>query len=830
VITPSEAASELLRRRAAKSSLAAYVNYTNPNYKTSVFSEVVCASIDLFLSQVQAGIRPILVLCAPPQHGKQIADDIDVLTTKGWKTHGQLEVNDYVYGKDGNPTRIVALSEKSVSDCKVEFTNGEIIYCHRNHLWEVYSRDKKRNVVISTQDMLKLGKDNKRENALFLGTVGERGSRYVYQLPDVTPIINNDIELPIKPYTLGVWLGDGTRVKPVISGDKYDLDIIFSIINDGYPLRSVWIHKDTGVYSYSFDKLWADLKKANLHSYQGDWKAKRIPDVYLTASITQRLELLAGLIDTDGYVYQKNGRCVFTTAEKDLADSFCDLISTFGWRYTLVKEQPKLSSSGIQGKKEYYVIGFNPNVDIPCRLERKKIKILTPKRKIAIKSITLGDWGKQGNCIQVEADDGIYRVGRTMIPTHNSEIVSRKLPAYIQGKFPDWKVGAASYADDLVQSFAKDVRRTIASPEHLRLFPLLKNRNTKYDVNRTDEFNNPNGSGGYIGRGIGAGFTGRPLDIGIIDDPIKNQQEALSETTKKSHWDWYQTVFTTRMSECSGQIIMATQWAEDDLLGRIIAEFKGDPRLIVLKFPAINSPDEVGYNRDLSEGALVPQLHSLTKLKETKKLLSNYWWSAIYQQSPKNIDGNIFKEEFAQYYLPKDLPAKFDKIIHSWDCTFKDTDGTDYVVGQVWGKRGANSYLLDQIRERMSFTKTVESVVKLRKKWGANEILIEEKANGAAIIDVLKKVVPCLIAVVPTESKQARAHAVTSPWEAGNVFLPHKDIAPWVVQYIAELVTFPTAAHDDQVDATTQALKHLYPLFGILAISEEALLRAMRGY
>lgn len=415
-------------------------------------------------------------------------------------------------------------------------------------------------------------------------------------------------------------------------------------------------------------------------------------------------------------------------------------------------------------------------------------------------------------------------------PQHGkSELVSRKLPAYIMGRFPNWKIGAASYADDLVQSFAKDVRRTLISDEHLKLFPVTQKLD-KYHVNRTDEFNNPNGNGGYIGRGVGAGFTGRPLDIGICDDVIKNQQEALSETTKKSHWDWYQTVFTTRMSECSGQIIMATQWAEDDLIGRITTHFKGDPRLTVLKFPAINSQTEVGYNHSLPEGALVPQLHSLTKLKETKKLLSDYWWSAIYQQSPRNLDGNVFKGSFVKWYLTKDLPAKFDKVIQSWDCTFKDTDGTDYVVGTTWGKKGADSYLLDIHRERMSFTKTVAAVIAMRQKWPqTSEILIEEKANGAAVIEVLKKNVPGIIAIVPTESKLARAHAVTSYWEAGNVYLPRPEIAPWVEVYFSELVSFPNSANDDQVDSTTQALRRLYPLNGMLVVSQEVINKVLYG-
>lgn len=420
-------------------------------------------------------------------------------------------------------------------------------------------------------------------------------------------------------------------------------------------------------------------------------------------------------------------------------------------------------------------------------------------------------------------------------PQHGkSEIVSRKLPAFLMGCFPDWYVAAASYSATLADSMSLDVRRNLTSNEHLRLFPLKAER-PKYKIDRNGEFSNSNGKGAYIGDGVGGGFTGRPADIFIIDDPIKNAQEALSPTTKEGHWNWYQSTCKTRMSANSGQIVMATSWAEDDLPARIEALHKGDPRLTVLRFPAINEPGEAGYNPDLPRGPLIPELHPLDQLLEFKAELSDYWWSAMYQQTPKSLGGNVFKEEGIRYYFPKDLPAKFDKVLASWDCTFKDTDGTDFVVGQVWGKVGANSYLLGQVRKRMSFTKTVAAVIKLKQEWPRiRDILIEDKANGPAVIDTLKASVPGIIPIEPDGSKLARAHAVTAYWEAGNVWLPHHDWSAHLFEgdgtvkdLVGELTAFPAAANDDQVDALTQALRRLYPLVGRLNISHAAIAKAM---
>ena len=410
-------------------------------------------------------------------------------------------------------------------------------------------------------------------------------------------------------------------------------------------------------------------------------------------------------------------------------------------------------------------------------------------------------------------------------PQHGkSEIVSRKLPAFLLGAESYLRIAAASYASSLADSMSLDVRRNLASPGHLRLFPVAGEKR-KYTVNRNGEFTAPGGQGSYISDGIGGGFTGKPADIFIIDDPIKNNEEALSMVTKEKIWNWYQSTCKTRMSKNSGQIIMATRWAEDDLSGRVMELYKGDDRLTVLSFPAINIKSEVGYNPGLPEGALVPQLHPIEQLMEMKRESSDYWWSALYQQSPKALGGNVFKEIGIQYYFPKDLPEKWDTVIDSWDCTFKDTDGTDFVVGQKWAKRGADSYLLLQIRDRMSFTKTKEEVRNLSRldPQPRGGVLIEDKANGPAVIDTLRGEVPGLIPIEPDGSKLARAHAVTSYWEARNIWLPHPEIAPWVKLLINELTGFPAAANDDQVDALTQALRKLYPLYKGLSISPGAL-------
>lgn len=429
--------------------------------------------------------------------------------------------------------------------------------------------------------------------------------------------------------------------------------------------------------------------------------------------------------------------------------------------------------------------------------------------------------------LDIEAGKRPILVLQSPPQTGKSEIVSRRLPAFLLGKHPEWRIGAASYSDDWAHSLAQDVRRILASPEHQWLWPAPEAKRP-FALSRIGEFTAPGGIGSYFAVGIGAGLTGRSLDVGIIDDPTRDSKEALSETVKETHWNWYQSVFSTRLGERSGQIIMATSWALDDLPSRILEHFRGNPRLTHLRFPAINVPGDTGYNPDLPQGPLCPEFRSLEFLEQQRALCSEYWWAALYQQSPRPLGGNVFKSEGLQHYASKDLPTRFDKIINSWDCTFKDTDGTDFVVGQVWGKCGANSYLLDQVRARMSFSETVKHVVELREKWpDTREILIEDKANGPAVIDVLKAQVPGLIPIEPDGSKLARAHAVTWVWEAKNVWTPYPQITRWMPAFENEILSFPASANDDQVDAMTQALRRLYPLYSGLKISHAAIERAM---
>jgi predicted phage terminase large subunit-like protein len=319
-------------------------------------------------------------------------------------------------------------------------------------------------------------------------------------------------------------------------------------------------------------------------------------------------------------------------------------------------------------------------------------------------------------------------------------------------------------------------------------------------------------------------------NCGIIDDPLKNAKEALSATIKRGHQDWYGSTFYTRGEPDAPIMIVMTRWAEDDLAGwQLSQESEDEPeRWHIVNFEAIKEeyapkfPPTCTVEPDWRQPgeALCPERFDLAKLIKIKKRLGEYFWNALYQQRPSPLEGSHFKRSWWQYY--KVLPSDFDMVIQSWDCTFKDTNKSDFVVGQVWGKRGGQFYLLDQVRDRMDINATITAIRALSAKYpNSTAKLIEDKANGPAVISMLEREIPGLIPIEPEGGKLVRAVAIAPFVEAGNVFLPDPSITSWVGDFVGEFSTFPNGSNDDMVDSTSQAINWLASKVTYWAVSHD---------
>lgn len=798
----------------------------------------ICDKLDKFLEDVQNKKSPRLIICMPPRSGKLCADSTPVLTTTGWKTHGDLNVGDYVFSPSGNPIKIIAIGNKSLATHKVIFSNGEEIKVHLDHEWTIYSRPQKKYKTVETRFFTDPSPRTKKVRNLTSGEIGKRGGRYIYQVDSNQSLQFQEKKHILPPYCLGVWLGDGTSIAPRISMCPKDAQIVkneFERLN--VPITGEWQHSKTKVKTFSFasgvpnqrNSFSKELKRLNLINN------KHIPNEYKYDNEKNLRELIAGLIDTDGTYIKKEDRYVFSTCSLGLANDVVEVLRLIGEIPHLRKVEPTLSSSGIQGKKVIYTVSFYPFKRIPCRLERKKTVHTRLVRRIGIVSVIPLENPEVGNCIQVDSEDGLYLVGKQLIATHNSEIVSRRFPAYALGRNPDLQIIATSYSSDLTQRFNRDVQRIIDEQSFADVFPHtaltgsphLDSETVKGKFIRTsDLFEVVNNSGSYRSCGVGGGITGQGCEILIIDDPVKDRAEANSTTVRNSVWDWYTSTAYTRLSPGGGVIVMCTRWHLDDLIGRLIANMEagsGD-KFTVINYPAIAEKDEA--HRKKGE-ALHPERYDLTQLLKIQKTIGSKDWSALYQQHPVPDGGAIFKSEWFRFWTESSLPPSFDSVLLSWDMTFKDSKNSDYVVGQVWGKKQGSFYLLDQVRGQWDFVKTREMFKVLASKHPkALRKLVEDKANGSAIISELKKSISGIVPVTPKESKESRANAVTPFFEAGNVFFPDKSIFPWVDALLSEFLSFPSGAHDDQIDSCTQALNYFREHSGLLLDSET--MRALR--
>jgi predicted phage terminase large subunit-like protein len=399
-------------------------------------------------------------------------------------------------------------------------------------------------------------------------------------------------------------------------------------------------------------------------------------------------------------------------------------------------------------------------------------------------------------------------------PQHGkSTFITETFPAYFLCKNPDKLAMVVSYSEELYKKFGRKNR------EKFRLYSdELFDLKLSSEIASVSEWGIDNHLGQLYSTSILGGATGRGSDLLIIDDPVKNRAEAESKTIRDKIYSEWRDTFYSRLSANGSVIIIMTRWHEDDLAGRLLKE-KTLP-WIEIKIPAIAEEKDL-LDRKVGD-ALAPEIGKDEEWAEqTKAVTGSRGWASLYQQRPTPAGGDIFKRSWAKYYVPsiemkvrlglgddvKVMPSSFSQQIQSWDCTFKDKSTSDYVAGQVWARDNADFYLLDRHHERMGIVETMRAIQSLTARWPeATEKLVEDKANGTAVIEMLQKKIPGMVAVNPQGGKEVRAQAVAPFWESGNVYVPHPLWKAWTDEVLDELEAFPNGAHDDDVDSMSQAL------------------------
>lgn len=436
---------------------------------------------------------------------------------------------------------------------------------------------------------------------------------------------------------------------------------------------------------------------------------------------------------------------------------------------------------------------------------------------------------------RVEGGESVFI--RISMPPRSGKSVSTSeyLPLWILKRHPDWKIGLLSHSPSLAASWGRQIRRMVELKDSG--IEVARDAGAVTDWETTER-------GGVTSRSVGQAVTGLGFKVMIVDDAVKDYADAASETKREALREWWRTTARTRIEPPSLVIVIGTRWHEDDFTGWVSTT--GDPFENIV-FPAIASEGDV-LGRSPGDPLYSPFItetreEALARWKSVETSVGSYSWSALYQQTPSPAKGLIFNTDDWRYWTtdPEHLSKTLDgsKVdpkgrtilldpatlvgatwLDSWDLTFKGAKTSDYVVGQRWARSGVDRYLIAQQRGQWSFIEQIEKIQNWAKKddhalspYGqyVHKIIIEDSANGPAVVSTLKDKISGIKPVKVRGSKQERARAITPEIESGNVYLPHPSMPgyEWVQLFLDEHRNFPTGKNDDMVDTLSQALLEL---------------------
>jgi predicted phage terminase large subunit-like protein len=392
----------------------------------------------------------------------------------------------------------------------------------------------------------------------------------------------------------------------------------------------------------------------------------------------------------------------------------------------------------------------------------------------------------------------------SMPPRHGkSSFLSLYFPAWYLFRNPTHKIILTSYEADFASSWGRKVRDIFLE------FGREWGREIREDSQAVYRWELKTGGGMYTA-GVGGPITGKGGDLIIVDDPIKNAEEANSKTMREKLWDWYKSTLYTRLEPNGILIVIATRWHEDDLIGRLIKTEKNDWE--ILNLPAIAEEDEdYGIFKRKKGEALWPERYPVEELLKIKASIGDYWWNALYQGHPSPYGGGLFKREYFRYYESKGtyflLHGEQDKLVSLADCTIIQTvdlatslkEKADYfVIGTFAITQSKDIIVLDIYRERCEGPEQKIIIKNLYERFKPAYIGIESVQYQVALAQDLQHEGYPVKKLISKEDKWSRALGIATRYQAGKVYHPIQ--SSWLNDFEEELLLFPVGEHDDQVD------------------------------
>lgn len=714
----------------------------------------------------------------------------------------EVQVGDELFDDRGNVCRVTWKSQvwPGRPSYKVTTDDGDEIIADQDHEWRIRVCGKRPCFKIHTTKFVARSRKKR-------GMIERQG-----------PLNLPHADLLIDPYVLGAWLGDGCSKAGFITQGQNDLEWMRKKIESaGYETTLHSSGDDIGVLG-----LQSQLKAI------GVYDNKHIPIQYLRASKEQRLALLQGLIDTDGYV-PPGGEIEFCSTNKRLAEGVRELVSSLGRKVTM-----RTGRATINGKdcgEKYRVVFFMANAAaMPRKLVNCRDVSRRQHRYVSAEFIGHVDTV----CIEVDSPSHMFLCGKSMLPTHNSTLTSLYFPAWFLGTHPDKNVILVSYADEFAAEWGRKVRDTI--DEHGNRLYGVKIRQ---DSKSADRWQIAVHGGGMKTVGIGGGLLGRGADLAILDD-AQQQEDAFSETIREKAWQWFTGTMLTRLNAGGRIVVIMQRWHELDLVGRILERAKETgEHWEIFNVPAIATDGENDpIGRKVGE-ALWPERFGLDFLDTQRKTQGSFLFSAVYQQTPSPEGGGYFQRSWFRYYdrvgegLDSYLRLKDGKTEQSRtfqlrhcrrvvtvDLAFSLKTENDFSVLICCAiTPDCDMIVLDVHRERMTGDQLAPAIKAMMDKWDCQYCGIEDVQAQTLIVQAMRRAGFPVRALKANMDKVTRSVPCQIRMEAGQVWFPKSH--PELENLEHELLTFPKGAHDDLVDCLAYQAVEVQRLGGAALSQEE---------
>lgn len=724
------------------------------------------------------------------EHYKDLDCDTPVLTRDGWKTHGTLAAGDEVATPDGRWTEVLATRRFTDSACReLDFRGGAKIVAGAGHLWRVELSSKPRkkgggrsrtwtSTLVRTDDLPKL-----------------------CRIPVATTVPLHQRRLPIDPYVLGVWLGDGATDSGRVTGED---DAVFAeVASRGFRLSHN--HRKDHIQTRTVYGLQPRLRRL------GVLGSKHIPLAYLTASRTDRLDLMRGLMDTDGSQARKQGstQAVFAQKSTRLAHDMTTLAATLGWK-------PRLTPAHTTSS---WHVCFATGIGEPSPflLQRKTDRIPLRERGVVsqnwyLKRVTRVET-RPTNCIQVADPAGMYLVGRQLIATHNSTIITFAKSIQDILRDPEVTIGIFSHIRPLAKSFLSQIKRELEENVFLKdLFPDIlyaepKRESPCWSLDNgivVKRKTNPAAATVEAYGLVDGQPTGKHFAILVYDDVVTLASVTTPEQIEKTTQAWEMSLNLGVKGGRRRHI--GTRYHYNDTYKTIQERRSAQPRIHKATTDGTPTGEPVFLTRE--------------QLREKRTDMGPYVFGSQMLQDPTADAAMNFREEWLRYYL-KDPDLASMNVYITVDPAHSKKKGSDYTVMLVVALgQDRNYYIIDGVRDRLNLTQRTSKLFDLCRQYDPIKVGYERYGLQSDIEHIQDKMEQENYRFTIQElggqtSKFDRIMSLVPKFEAGRIWMPIRllfgdyegKVHDFVQEFINdEYLAYPVPLHDDMLDDLARIL------------------------